>query len=43
MTSNDATYVNPPGTAQQVNLVWVELSDAVALAAQQCEDTKDSR
>ena len=35
MASNDATYVVPLGEARQANLAWAELSDAVALAAQQ--------
>ena len=35
--SNDATLVDMLGEARHVNLAWAELSDALALAAQQCE------
>jgi hypothetical protein len=40
LSSTDVEYVSPPGTPQQVEAVWVELSDAVALARQQCEDAE---
>jgi len=38
LSSQDAVHVDPPGSAQQVTLVWTELNEAVALAKLQCED-----
>ena len=38
LSSQDPVQVDPPGTAQQVTLVWTELGEAVALAKLQCED-----
>mmetsp|Transcript_78935 Transcript_78935/g.157729 ORF Transcript_78935/g.157729 Transcript_78935/m.157729 type:complete len:902 (-) Transcript_78935:1428-4133(-) len=40
LSSKDPKYVDPPGTLQAHKQVWFELSDAVVLARQQCQDVR---